>query len=422
VDRSAQLLARARQVIPGGVNSPVRAYRAVGGEPPFAARGEGVWLIDEDGRRYLDLVCSWGALLLGHADTAVLGAAVAAAARGSSFGAPTEGEIALAERIVARVPSIEQVRLVSSGTEATMHAIRLARGATGRSKIVKIDGHYHGAHDAVLVAAGSGVATLGIPDSPGVPAEVAALTLVAPFNDIDALEQLFARHAGEIAAIILEPVAGNMGCVPPRRGYLEAIRTLCDRTGALFILDEVMTGFRVHPGGAQALLGVRPDLTTLGKIVGGGFPLAAYGGRADLMAQLAPVGPVYQAGTLSGNPVAVAAGIATLDQLTPDLYAHVERIGARIEAGIHDAVTLRGCSMHRVGSMFTVFFTPDAPRDYADARKSDREAFGRFFRHALANGVYLPPSQFEAAFLSARLTEADADRIAAVLSDALAAA
>ncbi len=420
--RSAQLLARARQVIPGGVNSPVRAYRAVGGEPPFAARGEGVWLIDEEGTRYLDLVCSWGALLLGHADTAVLGAAVAAAARGSSFGAPTALEVELAERIVARVPSIERVRLVSSGTEATMHAIRLARGATGRSLIIKLDGHYHGAHDAVLVNAGSGVATLGIPGSPGVPPEVAALTLVAPFNDLAALEALFSAHPGQIAAVILEPVAGNMGCIPPQAGYLEGVRALCDRTGSLMILDEVMTGFRVHPGCAQALLGVQPDLTCLGKIVGGGYPLAAYGGRADLMAQLAPDGPVYQAGTLSGNPVAVAAGIATLDQLTPAVYAHLESIGARIEAGVRDALVQRGCSMHRVGSMFTIFFRSEAPRDYAEARTCDREAFARFFHTALKHGVYLPCSQFEAAFLSARLTEADADRIAQALAAALASA
>ncbi|MBA2321361.1 MAG: glutamate-1-semialdehyde 2,1-aminomutase [Deltaproteobacteria bacterium] len=422
MDRSAQLLARARKVIPGGVNSPVRAYRAVGGDPPFAARGEGVTLIDEDGNRYLDLVCSWGALLLGHVDPTVHEAAVTAAARGSTFGAPTEAEIVLAERIVERVPSMERVRLVSSGTEATMHAIRLARGVTGRSKIIKLDGHYHGAHDAVLVNAGSGVATFGIPGTPGVPDEVAALTLVAPFNDLDALDALFAANPGQIAAIILEPVAGNMGCIPPRPGYLEGVRALCDRTGALLVLDEVMTGFRVASGGAQALFGVRPDLTTLGKIVGGGYPLAAYGGRADLMGQLAPDGPVYQAGTLSGNPVAVAAGIATLDQLTPALYAHLERIAARIEAGIGDAVARKGCSMHRVGSMFTVFFCPEAPRDYTEAKKADREAFGRFFRHALEAGVYLPASQFEAAFLSARLTDADADRIVAVLTEAIARA
>jgi glutamate-1-semialdehyde 2,1-aminomutase len=422
MSRSTDLLARARRVIPGGVNSPVRAFRAVGGEPPFIARGEGVHVIDEDGNRYLDLVCSWGALLLGHADPGVLGSAMAAAARGSSFGAPTVGEIELAELLCERVPCLEKVRLVSSGSEATMHALRLARGATGRSKVIKLDGHYHGAHDAVLVDAGSGLATLGIPGSPGVPEAVAALTLVAPFNDVPALEALFAANQGQIAALILEPVAGNMGCIPPREGYLAVVRRLCDQAGALLIIDEVMTGFRTAPDPAQQRYGVLPDLTCLGKVVGGGYPLAAYGGRADLMDQLAPEGRIYQAGTLSGNPVAVAAGLATLRAIDRHTWDHLEAIGARIEAGIRPTVAARGASMHRVGSMFTVFFRREPPMSYAEARESDREAFGRFFRAALANGIYLPPSQFEAAFLSARLTLEHADRIVDGLNEALQAA
>ncbi|MCB9683406.1 MAG: glutamate-1-semialdehyde 2,1-aminomutase, partial [Alphaproteobacteria bacterium] len=353
--RSARLLERALNVIPGGVNSPVRAFNAVGGSPPFIARGEGAELIDEDGHRYLDLVGSWGALLLGHSHPAVLGAAMAAAARGSSFGAPTEGEVMLAEALVERVPSIEKVRLCSSGTEATMHAIRLARGYTGRDKVIKLDGCYHGAHDAMLVKAGSGVATFAVPGSPGIPEAVAANTLVAPFNDLDAIEDLLDAH-DDVAAVILEPIAGNMGCIPPVDGYLQGLRDLCTDRGVVLIFDEVMTGFRVHQGCAQALYGVTPDLTTLGKICGGGYPLAAFGGKREIMDHLAPNGPVYQAGTLSGNPVAVAAGLATLQLLDEAVYARVDRLGRALEKALKPSLNYHGCSMTRVGSMFTIFF------------------------------------------------------------------
>ncbi len=428
MSRSTRLLARAVEVIPGGVNSPVRAYGAVGGDPPFIARGEGVEIIDVDGHRYLDLVGSWGPLVLGHADTAVLGAAMAAASRGSSFGAPTEAEIELAEEIAARVPSIDKVRLCSSGTEATMHVLRLARGVTGRDRIIKLEGCYHGAHDAVLVQAGSGVATFSegrattAPGSPGVPAAVAALTSVAPYNDADAVEQLLEAHPGEVAAVILEPVTGNMGCLRPEPGYLERLRELCTAHGALLIFDEVMTGFRLARGGAQQLLGVRPDLTALGKVVGGGYPLAAFGGRAEVMDQLAPLGPVYQAGTLSGNPVAVAAGLATLRQLDAGCYERLEALGAQLESALQPALEYHGCSISRVGSMFTVFFREQAPTNFSEVQECDLAAFGRFFRAALNGGVYLPPSQYEAAFIPVRLTDAQLDRVVDGMTSALVAA
>jgi glutamate-1-semialdehyde 2,1-aminomutase len=422
MSRSSRWLARGEKVIPGGVNSPVRAFKAVGGEPPFIARGEGVELIDEDGYRYIDCICSWGALMLGHAPEQVVGAVTKAVAQGSTFGAPTGAEVELAEAICERVPSIEKVRLCSSGTEATMHALRLARGATGRDLIVKMDGCYHGAHDSVLVGAGSGVATLGIPGSPGVPAGTAAATLVVPFNDLEAMEQVFAAHGSQIAAVIVEPVAGNMGCVPPRAGYLEGLRELTRRYGAILIFDEVMTGLRLARGGAQERYRVKPDLTCLGKVVGGGLPMAAFGGNAALMDHLAPVGPVYQAGTLSGNPVAVAAARATLRLLTPDVYARLEQIGGEIEEGIRDAVEYNGCSMHRVGSMFTIYFRPELPWDFEQVRECDTEAFGRFFRGALAGGVYLPPSQYEAAFLSAALSPSDVRAIVSGLEAALVSA
>ena len=405
MSRSERMLARALEVIPGGVNSPVRAFNAVGGNPPFIHRGEGAELVDEDGHRYLDLVGSWGALLLGHAHPAVLGASMAAAAKGSSFGAPTEGEILLAEAIVARVPSIEKVRLVSSGTEATMHAIRLARGFTGRDKILKFDGCYHGAHDAVLVQAGSGLATFAVPGCAGIPDDVAAHTLVAPFNDLDAVETLMNQHGDDLACVIIEPVAGNMGCIPPVEGYLQGIRDLCTAHGVVLIFDEVMTGFRVHKHCAQGLYGITPDLTTLGKIVGGGYPLAAFGGRADIMNHLAPLGPVYQAGTLSGNPVAVAAGRATLELLDDALYARLERLGRALEKGIGPSLNYHGCAMHRVGSMFTVFFRPQRPNAFHEVKDCDLEAFSRFFLGTLNGGVYMPPSQFEAAFLSHALSD-----------------
>ncbi len=419
MSRSAELMERASRVIPGGVNSPVRAFGAVGGAPPFIARGDGAFVEDVDGNRYLDLVGSWGALLLGHAHPAVVEAATSAVERGSSFGAPTEAEVELAELIVSRVRSVEMVRCVSSGTEATMHAVRLARGFTGRSRIVKMDGCYHGAHDAVLVKAGSGVATFALPGSPGVPAAVAENTLVAPFNDADAVEALFEANAGEVAAVMLEPVCGNMGCVPPLPGYLSRLSELCRSHGVLLIADEVMTGFRVARGCAQERYDFDADLTCLGKVVGGGFPLAAFGGRAEIMRHLAPAGGVYQAGTLSGNPAATAAGIATLDALTPEAYAHVEAIGARIERGLRPHLGQAGCSMARVGAMFTLFFRSEAPTDFAQVRECDFEAFGRFFRAALQRGLYLPPSQYEAAFLSVAMTPGDADRIIAVLLEAV---
>jgi glutamate-1-semialdehyde 2,1-aminomutase len=427
LSRSSKLLARAQQVIPGGVNSPVRAFAAVGGDPPFVARGEGAELIDVDGHRYVDLIGSWGPLILGHADTAVLGAAMAAASRGSSFGAPTEAEVELAEEIVARVPSMEKVRLVSSGTEATMHALRLARGATGRDRIIKMEGCFHGAHDAMLVKAGSGVATFSQgeattqPGSPGVPGAVAALTSVAPFNDLGAVAALFEAHPGEVAAVILEPAAGNMGLVAPVDGYLQGLRELCTRHGALLVFDEVMTGFRVARGGAQERFGVLPDLTCLGKVVGGGYPLAAFGGPGDLMDKLAPVGPIYQAGTLSGNPVAVAAGLATLRKLDAPLYERLEEIGAKVEVGIEAAVKYHGCSLARVGSMFTVFFRAEVPTCFAEVQECDFEGFSRFFRAALNGGVYLPPSQYEAAFLSAVLTDDQVARIVDGIASALVA-
>jgi len=428
MSRSSRLLARARDVIPGGVNSPVRAFAAVGGDPPFIARGEGSEMIDEDGHRYIDLISSWGALILGHADTGVLGATMAAASRGSSFGAPTEAEIELAEEIVSRVPSVDKVRLCSSGTEATMHAVRLARGFTGRDKIIKLEGNYHGAHDAMLVKAGSGVATFSDgeattqPGSPGVPASVAAHTLVAPYNDADAVSTLLKAHDGQVAAVILEPVAGNMGCIAPGEGYLEDLRALCDQSGALLIFDEVMTGFRLSRGGAQELFGVMPDLTCMGKVVGGGYPLAAFGGRAEVMDHLSPVGSVYQAGTLSGNPVAVAAGLATLRQLDATVYARLEAAGARIEQGLSSAVAYHGCSFQRVGSMFTVFFRETRPTRFSEVQECDLDAFGRFFRAALSGGVYLPPSQYEAAFLNAAISEGQVAQVIDGLTSALVAA
>ncbi|TVQ87313.1 MAG: glutamate-1-semialdehyde-2,1-aminomutase [Deltaproteobacteria bacterium] len=422
MSRSSRWLSRGEKVIPGGVNSPVRAFSAVGGEPPFIARGEGVELIDEDGHHYLDCICSWGALMLGHAPVEVVGAITKAASAGTTYGAPTGAEVELAEELVDRVPSIEMVRLCSSGTEATMHAIRLARGATGRDLIVKFDGCYHGAHDACLVGAGSGVATFGIPGSPGVPEGTAQNTVVLPYNDLAAVEELFAERGGAIAAVILEPVAGNMGCIPPREGYLEGLRAVTQRHGTVLIFDEVMTGLRVARGGAQERFGVTPDLTCLGKVVGGGLPMAAFGGRADLMRELAPTGPVYQAGTLSGNPVAVAAARATLSALTEARYAHLEHVAAAVEDGVRDAVAYHGWSMHRVGSMFTLFARKQAPWDFAEVKECDTRAFGRFFRGALSCGVYLPPSQFEAVFLSAAMTEVHVATLVGGIEAALVAA
>jgi len=402
------LLDDARSVIPGGVNSPVRAFAAVEGSPPFIASGSGAWMTDADGHRYLDLVGSWGPLILGHAHPAVLAAISSAAASGTSFGAPTAGEVAFAHDICEAHPCIDMVRLCSSGTEATMHAVRLARGFTGRDRIIKMDGHYHGAHDSVLVAAGSGVITFARPGSPGIPAATANLTSTVPWNDLDAVAAQLERH-DDVAAVIFEPVTGNMGCVPPHPGYLEGLRRITREKGVLLIVDEVMTGFRLARGGACERLGIDADLVCLGKVVGGGLPLAAFGGRRDVMAHLSPQGPVYQAGTLSGNPLAVAAGRATLAELTPDAYDRLEAIGARLEAGLRTEVEAAGLSMNRLGSMFTIFFRAQAPTHFEEVKSCDLKAFGRFHRAALDRGVYLPPSQFEAAFIPVCLTDQDID-------------
>ena len=399
---SEELFERARSVIPGGVDSPVRAFGAVGGTPVFVERGEGAYLIDVDGNRYIDFVQSWGALLFGHARAEIVEAARAATAKGTSFGAPTLGEVELAERIVEAVPSVERVRLVNSGTEAAMSAIRLARGATGRDLLVKFEGCYHGHSDSLLAkGAGSGLATLGIPSSPGVTEGAARDTLTAPFNDLDAVAALFAERGGDIAVVVVEPVAANMGVVPPAAGFLEGLRDLCDGHGALLLFDEVITGFRLAYAGAQSFYGVAPDLTAFGKVMGGGFPCAAFGGRADLMAHLAPEGPVYQAGTLSGNPVAVAAGIAALDLARSlDPYPSLEATAAVLAEGITSAFDLAGISatINQAGSLFSVFFTqtPGAPiSDFAGARTADHERYGRFFHHMLDRGVALPPSGYE---------------------------
>jgi glutamate-1-semialdehyde 2,1-aminomutase len=401
---------RARRVIPGGVNSPVRAYRAVGGTPPFIARGRGARIVDVDGNQYIDYVGSWGPLMLGHAHPGVLRAVRAAAARGTSFGAPTELEVELAELVCRAMPAVERVRFVSSGTEAAMSAIRLARAVTGRPRILKFEGCYHGHADALLVGAGSGVATLGIPGSPGVPAAFAELTVQAPFNDLDAVDDALRRRRGEIACLLVEPVAGNMGCVPPEPGFLEGLASLCDEHGTLLVFDEVMTGFRVAWGGAQARFGVRPDLTILGKVVGGGLPAAAFGGRRDLMAQLAPEGPVYQAGTLSGNPLAMAAGIETLRRLRkPGVYEAVEAKSRRLADGLAREAAEQGVELHTaaVGGMFGFFFHPGPVRSFADARKANAERFKRFFHAMLDAGVYLPPSPYEACFVSLAHRPAD---------------
>jgi glutamate-1-semialdehyde 2,1-aminomutase len=401
---SERLFAASQRVIPGGVNSPVRAFRGVGGTPRFIARGEGAWLVDADGNRYVDLVLSWGPLILGHAHPEVLEAIVEAAGQGTTFGAPTELELRLAERVVATFPSLEMVRFVSSGTEATMSAVRLARAATGRDLLLKFDGCYHGHADHLLAAAGSGVATLGLPDSPGVTAAAVGDTLVAPFNDLAAVESLFQARGEEIAAILVEPVPGNMGVVPPVSGFLHGLRAITRRYGALLLFDEVMTGWRVHPRGAQVLYGIEPDLTCLGKVVGGGLPAAAYGGRRDLMERIAPAGPVYQAGTLSGNPLAMAAGLATLDLLArPGTWERAETFARDVSQAIERRAREAGVpvTVQRVGTMFTPFFTAEPVADFAAARRTDRAGYNAFFHSLLDGGVYLPPSAFEAGFTSA---------------------
>lgn len=407
---SESLYAKARNLMPGGVNSPVRAWQAVGGTPLLLARGEGARVIDVDGNSFLDYVASWGPLILGHAHPRVVAAVREAAGRGTSFGAPTPGEVELADLLCRAVPSLEMVRLVTSGTEACMSALRLARAATGRPLVVKFDGCYHGHADSFLVAAGSGVLTQAIPGSPGVPPEIAGLTLSLPYNDLTAVRQAFADRGGEIAGVIVEPVAGNMGVTEPEPGFLPGLRQLCDAHGSLLIFDEVITGFRVAWGGAQALYGVLPDLTCLGKIIGGGLPIGAYGGRRDLLEQMAPVGPVYQAGTLSGNPVAVAAGLATLTGLQEaGVYDDLEAKGAWLARALEEAAARQEMpvTVNRVGSMLTVFFTPGPVGGLAQAKQSDLGAFARFFQGMLGQGVYLPPSQFEAWFVSTAHTEAD---------------
>ncbi len=401
-ERSAELFARASALIPGGVNSPVRAFRGVGGTPRFIARAAGATMTDVDGRTYIDYVGSWGPMILGHADREVIAALGEALARGTSYGAPTELEVLMAEEISAAMPSIEMVRMVNSGTEATMSAIRLARGVTGRTKLVKFEGCYHGHGDSLLVKAGSGVATLGLPDSPGVPAQLAQNTLTVPFNDAGALSAVFAEHE-DIAAVIIEPVVGNMGCVPPHDGYLRAVREITHRGGALLIFDEVMTGFRVARGGAQELYNVAPDITTLGKIIGGGLPVGAYGASRRIMEHVAPAGPIYQAGTLSGNPLAMTAGLTTLRRLRDvSLYDQLERAGARLCAALAETAREAGIetTTNRVGSMWTSFFNAAPVTDWASASRSDRERYGKFFHAMLQEGVYLAPSQFEAGFIS----------------------
>ena len=416
---SERLFTASQRVIPGGVNSPVRAFRGVGGTPRFIARGEGAWLVDADGNRYVDLVLSWGPLILGHAHPEVVEAIVREAEAGTTFGAPTELELRLAERVIAAFPSVEMVRFVSSGTEATMSAVRLARAATGRALLVKFDGCYHGHADHLLAAAGSGVATLGLPDSPGVTAAAVGDTLVVPFNDLAAVETLFQVRGEEIAAVLVEPVPGNMGVVPPVSGFLQGLRALTRRHGALLDFDEVMTGWRVHARGAQVLYGSEPDLTCVGKVVGGGLPAAAYGGRRDLMERVAPAGPVYQAGTLSGNPLAMAAGLATLDVLArPGTWERAEAFARSVEEAIERRAREAGVpvTVQRVGTMLTPFFGEAPVRDFASARRTDRAGYNAFFHALLEGGVYLPPSAFEAAFTSAVHGEAELAEIEAALS------
>jgi glutamate-1-semialdehyde 2,1-aminomutase len=420
---SQRLQKRAESMIPGGVNSPVRAFRSVGGDAPFIVRGEGSRIFDADGNEYIDYVGSWGPMILGHAAPMIVDAVITATRKGTSFGASTPAEADLAELVLSAFPHVEKVRFVSSGTEATMSAIRLARAYTKRKYIVKFEGCYHGHADALLVKAGSGVATLGIPGSAGVPEEFTQFTLALPYNDVDALEEAFKKFTHQIACVIVEPVVGNMGCVPPARGYLEALRAITQQDKALLIFDEVMTGFRLAFGGAQEVFSITPDLTTMGKVIGGGLPVGAYGGPNEIMGLVAPLGPMYQAGTLSGNPLAMAAGVAALSYLREhkqEIYPRLEKLSAELVSGVAEVAKESGLgiSYNRVGSMFTWFFTVGPVTDWNSAAKCDTEAFGRFFRSMLDGGVYLPPSQFEAAFLGAAHSEKDIEQTIATAKQA----
>jgi glutamate-1-semialdehyde 2,1-aminomutase len=420
--RSKEIFEKAEKVLVGGVNSPVRAFRSVGGDPLIIEKGSGQYLYDADGNQLLDYVCSWGAMLLGHAHPAVNEAIAAQARRGTSFGVTTELELQLATLITKAIPFIEKIRFVSSGTEATMSAVRLARGVTKRDFIIKFEGCYHGHADSFLSQAGSGLATLGIAECPGVPQALAALTLNVPYNDLEAVEKVFNEHEDKIAAVIVEPIAANMGVVLPKEGFLQGLRDLTRKHGALLIIDEVITGFRLHNGSAQTLLGVEGDLTTMGKIIGGGVPVAAYGGRAELMNNVAPLGPVYQAGTLAGNPLAMSAGIATLTELAkPGLYESINANAKKLAHGLRNALGGAGipAQVNNTGSLSTIFFTPDPVTNYAGAKRSDTKLYARYFREMLNRGIFLAPSQFEAAFVSASHTVADIDRTLATVQEVL---